>query len=97
MTSVRIPPVLRQSTGGAKRIEVSGSTVGEVIESLVAAHPGIAPQLLDGSGGPNRFVNVFLNETDIRHLQALETPTADNDTLVLLPAMAGGSAGPADH
>jgi molybdopterin converting factor small subunit len=42
-------------------------------------------------------VNVFLNETDIRHLQALETPTADNDTLVLLPAMAGGSAGPADH
>jgi len=90
MTSVRIPPVLRQATGGAKRIEVPGSTVGEELESLVAAHPAIAPQLLDGSGGLNRFVNVFLNETDIRHLQALETPTGASDTLILLPAMAGG-------
>lgn len=90
MTSVRIPPVLRQSTGGAKRIEVPGSTVGEVIDSLVAAHPGIAQQLLDGAGELNRFVNVFLNETDIRHLQALETPTGERDTLTLLPAMAGG-------
>ncbi|MDQ3407489.1 MAG: MoaD/ThiS family protein [Chloroflexota bacterium] len=91
MTTVRIPPVLRQATEGAKRIELPGATVGEVLASLVASHPAIAPQLLDGAGELNRFVNVFLNETDIRHLKALETPTGEQDTLILLPAMAGGA------
>ncbi len=91
MTTVRIPPVLRQATDGAKRIELPGATVGEVIASLVASHPAIASQLLDGAGELNRFVNIFLNETDIRHLKDLETPTGEQDTLILLPAMAGGA------
>lgn len=90
MSTVRIPPTLRTSTGGAKLVEVPNGTVREVIGGLVAAHPAIAQQLLTPDGELNRFVNAFLNDTDIRHLQALDTPVADHDTLVLLPAMAGG-------
>jgi molybdopterin converting factor small subunit len=90
MSAVRIPPVLRTATGGAKQVDVPGETVGEVIDGLVAAYPGLAAQIQAPDGGLNRFVNVFLNDTDIRHLAELSTPIADRDTLVLLPAMAGG-------
>ena len=90
MSTVRIPPTLRASTGGAKLVEVRGGTVREVIGALVAAHPSLGAQLLAPDGDLNRFVNAFLNDTDVRHLQALETPVGDADTLVLLPAMAGG-------
>ena len=64
-----------------------------MIGGLVAAYPGLAPQLLAGDGDLNRFVNVFLNDTDVRHLQALDTPVAERDTVLLLPAMAGGADG----
>jgi sulfur-carrier protein len=90
VSAVRIPPVLRTATGGAKSVEVAGTTVREVLDGLVAAYPGLSAQLLTGDGDLNRFVNVFLNDTDVRHLQALETPIGERDTLVLLPAMAGG-------
>ncbi len=90
MSTVRIPPTLRVATGGAKLVNVSGTTVREVITGLVAAHPSLEAQLLAPDGDLNRFVNAFLNDTDVRHLQALDTPVADTDTLVLLPAMAGG-------
>jgi molybdopterin converting factor small subunit len=90
MSQVRIPPVLRPSAGGQKLLDVPGSTVGEVLDGLVAAYPDLGPRLLDGDGAINRFVNVYLNETDVRHLDALQTPVGDRDTLVLLPAMAGG-------
>ncbi len=90
MSTVRIPPTLRAATGGAKLVTVPGSTVREVIAGLVSAHPSLESQLLAGDGDLNRFVNAFLNDTDVRHLQALDTPVADGDTLVLLPAMAGG-------
>ena len=90
MSTVRIPPTLRAATGGAKLVTVSGTTVREVIAGLVAAHPSLEAQLLAPDGDLNRFVNAFLNDTDVRHLQALDTPVADTDTLVLLPAMAGG-------
>jgi sulfur-carrier protein len=93
MSVVRIPPVLRTSTGGLKQVEVAGATVREVIGGLVAAYPGLAPQLLAGDGDVNRFVNVFLNDTDVRHLQALDTPVDERDTVLLLPAMAGGATG----
>ena len=95
MSAVRIPPTLRTATSGEKLVEIGGSTVREVVDGLVAAYPALAPQLLDGEGGINRFVNVFLNDTDVRHLQSLDTPVTDGDTLVLLPAMAGGSPDPA--
>lgn len=91
MSVVRIPQVLRTATGGQKQVEVAGLTVREVIGGLVAAYPGLAPQLLGGDGDLNRFVNVFLNDTDVRHLQSLDTPVDERDTVLLLPAMAGGS------
>ena len=92
MSTVRIPPVLRSATGGLKQVDASGDTVGTVIASLPSTYPGLAPQLLDESGGLNRFVNVYLNDTDVRHLQELATPVDERDTLLLLPAMAGGAA-----
>jgi molybdopterin converting factor small subunit len=90
VSTVRIPPTLRVATGGVKTVEVPGGTVREVVTELVALHPGLESQLLAPDGDLNRFVNAFLNDTDVRHLQALDTPVADADTLVLLPAMAGG-------
>jgi molybdopterin converting factor small subunit len=90
MSAVRIPPVLRTATGGSKSVSVDGATVREVLARLVEAYPGLAAQLLTGDGDINPFVNVFVNDTDVRHLQALETAIGDADTLVLLPAMAGG-------
>jgi sulfur-carrier protein len=92
MTTVRVPPVLRTAIGGLKQVEVGGDTVGEAIAGLTAAYPALATQLLDGQGGLNRFVNVYLNDTDVRHLDELATPVGERDTLVLLPAMAGGAA-----
>ena len=90
MSTVRIPPTLRTSTGGEKRVEVDGATVRDVVSALVAAHPGLESQLIGQDGDLNPFVNAFLNDTDIRHLEGLDTPVDDRDTLSLLPAMAGG-------
>ena len=90
MSTVRIPPTLRVATGGAKQVQVPGGRVREVVTGLVALHPGLESQLLAPDGDLNRFVNAFLNDTDVRHLQALDTPVGETDTLVLLPAMAGG-------
>ena len=90
MSTVRIPPTLRVATGGEKRVEVAGGTVRDVVSALVAAHPGLESQLIGPDGDLNPFVNAFLNDTDIRHLQGLDTPVAERDTLALLPAMAGG-------
>jgi sulfur-carrier protein len=93
MSAVRIPPVLRTSTGGQKQVQVAGGTVGEVLNGLAVAYPSLAAQVLTPDGDINRFVNVYLNDTDVRHLQSLATPVEERDTLLLLPAMAGGSAG----
>ena len=90
MSTVRIPATLRTSTGGAKQVQVAGSTVREVVTGLVTAFPALGAQILADDGDLNRFVNAFLNDTDVRHLEALDTPVGDGDTLVLLPAMAGG-------
>ena len=90
MSAVRIPPTMRTATAGAKVVDIAGVTVREVVGRLVAAYPALATQLLDGEGEINRFVNVFVNDTDVRHLGGLDTPVADRDALVLLPAMAGG-------
>jgi molybdopterin converting factor small subunit len=90
MSTVRIPPTLRTATGGAKLVEVPGGTVRDVIDGLVRQHPSLEAQLVAPDGDLNRFVNAFLNDTDIRHLEGLDTPVGERDTLVLLPAMAGG-------
>lgn len=90
MSEIRIPPTLRAATEGAKLVEVGGVTVGEVVSSLVSTYPELRSRLLDAEGGVNGFVNIFLNGTDVRYLGGLETPVGERDSLVLLPAMAGG-------
>jgi len=87
---VRIPTILRTYTGGAKVVESSGSTVGELIKNLDTAHAGIGARLIDGEA-LRRFVNVYLNDEDVRFLGGLETPVSDGDTVTVLPAVAGGA------
>jgi sulfur-carrier protein len=90
MATVRIPPVLRPHTGGQPEIVVAGADVGEVLRGLTAAHPGTETQLFGEDGDLNRYVNVYLNDEDVRVLDGLGTSVADADTVVILPAMAGG-------
>lgn len=90
MATVRIPPVLRSQTGGQPEVEAGGSNVGEVLRSLTAAHPDTESQLFAEDGDLNRYVNIYLNDEDVRVLQGLDTAVSDGDTLVILPAMAGG-------
>ncbi|HTC86109.1 MAG TPA: ubiquitin-like small modifier protein 1 [Candidatus Acidoferrum sp.] len=90
MTVIRIPPVLRTNVGGAKEVTVRGGTVGEALASLVDRHPGLRDQLMTPTGDLNRFVNVYLDGQDIRYLQELATPVAERDSIIVLPAMAGG-------
>jgi molybdopterin synthase sulfur carrier subunit len=90
MATVRIPPVLRPSVGGEREVSADGSNVGEVLDSLASAHPDTRGQLFGESGELNRYVNVYLNDEDVRVLDGLETSVAEGDTLVILPAMAGG-------
>ena len=88
--TVRVPTQLRTLTGGAGELTVPGTTVGEVLKGLDAAHPGIAERLFDGSGALRRFVNVFVEEEDVRFLEGLDTPVADGQTVSIVPAVAGG-------
>jgi molybdopterin synthase sulfur carrier subunit len=90
MSTVRIPPVLRPSTGGEHEVPAEGETVGEVLRQLASAHPATEEQLFARDGQLNRFVNVYLNDEDVRVLDGLETTVGPGDTLVILPAMAGG-------
>ena len=91
MSKVKIPPVLRSSTGGEKEISADGGTVGEVLRSLAQQHPETEHQLFGDDGSLNRYVNVYLNDEDVRVLNGLETSVSESDTLVILPAMAGGA------
>ncbi len=90
MATVRIPPVLRAQTGGQPEVEASGSNVGEVLRALTAEHPDTQGQLFGSDGDLNRYVNVYLNDEDVRVLDGLNTSVSDGDTVVILPAMAGG-------
>jgi sulfur-carrier protein len=90
MSTVKIPPVLRASVGGAKEVEASGSSVGDVLRSLAEQHPATESQLFSEEGDLNRYVNVYLNDEDVRVLDGLETSVSESDTIVILPAMAGG-------
>ena len=90
MPTLRIPTQLRPLTGGAGEVTVDGSTVGEALKALDAAHPGFAERLFDGDGNLRRFVNVFVADEDIRFLDGLETPVDDATTVSIIPAVAGG-------
>jgi molybdopterin synthase sulfur carrier subunit len=90
MPLAKIPPVLRSSTGGEREVPVDGATVGEALRSLAGKHPDTERQLFGEGGELNRYVNVYKNDEDVRVLEGLETPIAESDTLMILPAMAGG-------
>jgi molybdopterin synthase sulfur carrier subunit len=90
MKTVRIPPTLRAETGGERQVTASGGTVRELLDDLIARFPGLRSQLVeDDEIAP--FVNVYVEGEDVRTLEGLETPVQDGDTVILLPAMAGGS------
>jgi molybdopterin synthase sulfur carrier subunit len=87
---VRIPTILRSYTGGAKSVEGSGSTLSDLLSDLESRHGGLRERLVDDSG-LRRFVNVYLNDEDVRFLGGLDAPVKDGDTVTVLPAVAGGA------
>lgn len=86
---VRIPTILRTHTGGAKEVHAEGATLAEVIDDLEAHYPGLKTRLVDESG-LRRFVNVYVNDEDVRFMGGLDTPVSDGDSVTVLPAVAGG-------
>ena len=86
---VRIPTILRQYTGGEKAVDASGGTLAELIDDLESRHAGLRARLIDDRG-LRRFVNVYLNDEDVRFLGGLETSVKDGDNVTVLPAVAGG-------
>jgi molybdopterin synthase sulfur carrier subunit len=90
VATIKIPPVLRPSVGGEKEVSAAGGDVGSVLRALADQHPATEPQLFGADGQLNRYVNVYLNDEDVRVLDGLDTSVGEHDTLVILPAMAGG-------
>jgi len=88
---VRVPTVLRSATEGQGTLDAQGATVGEVLEELTGRFPGLAGQLIAEDGGLHRFVNVYLNDDDVRYLEKLSTKVGDGDVVSILPAVAGGA------
>ncbi len=87
---VRLPTVLRTHTGGASVVELTGTTLGDVLGKLVAEYPGMAGQVIQDDGSLHKFVNVYVNDDDVRYLQGLDTPVPDGAEISILPAVAGG-------
>lgn len=88
--TVRIPTTMRPLVGGAKQVEVPAGSLLEVIGSLEAAHPGLRDRLLDDDGQMRKFVNIFVDDDDVRYLDGLATSVADGITVSIIPAVAGG-------
>jgi sulfur-carrier protein len=92
MATIKIPPVLRASVGGEREVGASGGNVGEVLRDLAASHPATESQLFSAEGELNRYVNVYLNDEDVRVLDGLETTVGDGATLVILRSLPAGAA-----
>jgi sulfur-carrier protein len=88
---VKIPTILRSYTGGQKAVEAKGDTLAALIDNLDQGHPGIKGRLITEDGGLHRFVNVYVNDEDVRFTGSLETALTDGDAVTILPAVAGGS------
>ena len=88
---LRIPTVLRPAMGGETSLEVSGSTIGEVLTDVTTRFPDVKGQLLNDDGTLHRFLNVYVNDDDVRYLGGVDAPVADDDEITLLPAVAGGA------
>ncbi len=91
MITIRIPTPLRSMTGGRNEVEGKGHSIGEVIDQLNVTHPGLKDRICDEQGEIRRFINVYLNEEDIRFLTGKDTPVKDGDEVSIIPAIAGGS------
>ena len=89
--SFRMPPILRPQVGGARQVEATGATLGEALDDLFTQYPGVKEQIVDGEGEINRFVNVYVQNEDVRLGEGLATPVPDGSTVIVLPAMAGGA------
>ena len=87
---VRVPTVLRKHTDGEKKVAGDGATLRELIDNLDAAHPGIKDAIVDDEGKLHRFINLYVNDEDVRFLGSIETPLDDGDEVSILPAVAGG-------
>ncbi len=91
---VRLPTLLRPHAGGQASVEVEGTTVAEVLRSLESRYPGMAGQVLAEDGSLHKFVNVYVNDDDVRYLSVLDTAVKEGDEVSILPAVAGGTGGP---
>jgi sulfur-carrier protein len=89
-TTVRIPTQLRPLVGGHDQVDATGTTVGEVIADLTTRHPGLSERLLDEGGGLRRFINVYVDDEDIRFLEGLDSEVAQGAHIAIIPAVAGG-------
>ena len=90
MSTVKIPPVLRENVGGARTVSASGGTVAEVLDDLFGQYPALRDRVTE-DGELSRFINVYVNDRDVRYRDGLETAVGADDTVILLPAMAGGA------
>ena len=90
MVEIRIPTILRTYTGGEKAVDASGTTLGALVDDLEANHPGIKERLVEDSGELRRFVNVYVDDEDVRFTGGLGTELSDGAQVVILPAVAGG-------
>jgi MoaD family protein len=87
---VKLPTILRKHAGGDARVDADGTTLRELLSNLETSYPGITKNVLTDDGGLHRFVNVYVNDEDVRYLGSLETELRDGDTVSILPAVAGG-------
>ncbi|MDP8974915.1 MAG: MoaD family protein [Actinomycetota bacterium] len=87
---VRLPTVLRQHAGGQAAVQANGDTLGDAVEDLVRQFPGLAGQVVTDDGTLHRFVNVYVNDDDVRYLDKLDTKLSEGDVISILPAVAGG-------
>ncbi len=88
--NIRVPGPLRRLTDGSAQVEVDGSTVAEALADLDARYPGFRERLYDDSGNLRQFINIYVNDTDIRFGGGLETPVGERDDISIIPAVAGG-------
>jgi sulfur-carrier protein len=90
MPTIKVPPVLRQNTDGEAEVSVDGATVGDALRALAERYPSTKDQLFSEEGDLNRYVNVYLNDEDVRFLDGVSTKLSDGDSVTILPAVAGG-------
>ena len=90
MVTVKLPTILRKHAGGEAKVDAEGGTLRELLDNLETSYPGITKNVLADDGGLHRFINVYVNDEDVRYLGSLETELNEGDTVSLLPAVAGG-------